>query len=210
MSTLTHCSKVSVVAPYVAFPSFLRRCVYESAHIGRWRSEWLWSLWIDQAILVVFVGVANCGLIAYVLAAASYSLDDFFCTIPDSEADNVKKPKAARRCSNRFKCFLLLFQGGLFHFLYTRCCTCVVVAVSAQPTEIMSECFFVSDCIFDKVLECSCASFSCFFAGHDEVLKGAIDTETASTIQVGCTPGGKIVHELALADYAVWFTDILN
>ena len=49
--------------------------------IGRRRSEWLWSLWLDQTIFVVFVGAGNYGFLHYVLAAASYSLHDFLSMV---------------------------------------------------------------------------------------------------------------------------------
>ena len=53
--------------------------------IGRWKSERLQSLWFDQAVFIMFVGSSDGGLFQYALAAASYSLHDFFCTVPDNE-----------------------------------------------------------------------------------------------------------------------------
>ena len=84
--------------------------------IGGWRSERLWSFWFDQAVFIMFVGSADGGLFQYVLAAASYSLHDFFCTVQDSEGDHVKKPEAAGRCSVGLKYFLRFFRGGFVQF----------------------------------------------------------------------------------------------
>ena len=74
------------------------------------------SLWINQAIFAVLVGAADGGFLDYVLAAASDSLDDFFCAIPEWERDHVKEPEAAGRCSVGLKYFLCFFRGGLFIF----------------------------------------------------------------------------------------------
>ena len=96
--------------------------------IIQWRCEWLWSLWFDQTIFVVLVGIANCGLVDNVLAAASYSLHDFFCAswiANDTTRRNQKREGGALLDLNTF------FFSSMVE-CYTCCCTRVVVVVSAQ------------------------------------------------------------------------------
>ena len=105
---------------------------------------------------------------------------------------------------------MLLSHGGLFNFLYTRCCTCVIVVVFVESTEVMCECLFVPGGISETVVLCGFATLSSFFVRHEEVLEGAICGEAARIVQGGCTPGCEFVHQLTVSDYAIWFTNVLR
>ena len=65
----------------------------------------------------------------------------------------------------------------------------MVVVVTAQPTEVVSERFFVPDCILQKILQCSCASVFRVLGGYDEILEGTIFAELTCSLQGDCTPG---------------------
>ena len=177
--------------------------------IGRCRSERLRSLWFNKPKLIVFVGVADCGLLHYPLTAASSSLHNFLRAIPEIEHDHVEKPESARRCSVGFNHFAFLFRCGLFHFLYTRRRTRVIVAVSAEPTEVMRECLFVLNGIIEEIFLCGSASPTSVIAWHEEVLEGAFFAEAARIVQGGCTLGLDFVNQLTVSDYLIWFANVL-
>ena len=86
----------------------------------------------------------------------------------------------------------------------------MIVVVSAEPTKVMCECFFVPHGVIDEIIQCGYASLTSVYTRHEEVLEGAVFGEAARIVEGGCTPGFDFLTQLTVSDYSIWFTKVLR